>query len=149
MRHRLKTSHWIFLTILWVAFIWGHSLVQGPESSLESGRVVALMRPIFEACGVTDVDVMGFVVRKLAHFSEYAVLGVLVQCLEGSRAGASRLQQIALWLVLVLVPVLDETLQLFVPGRAGSPRDVCIDLAGACLGALVARHFMHVRNVSS
>ena len=43
--------------------------------------VVSLVRPVFEALGVTDVDLMSLIVRKGAHFSEYAVLGVLARCL--------------------------------------------------------------------
>ena len=41
--------------------------------------VVAIVRPVFEALGVTDVNIMTLIVRDGAHFSEYAVLGVLAR----------------------------------------------------------------------
>ena len=43
-----STHHrtWVLVFCLWVAFVWGHSLVQGPQSSLESSRVVAVVAPL-------------------------------------------------------------------------------------------------------
>ena len=76
---RRPSFRWAVALCCWVAFIWGHSLIQGPQSSLESGMVVAIVRPVFEALGVTDVNIMTLIVRKGAHFSEYAVLGVLAR----------------------------------------------------------------------
>lgn len=121
------------LLVVWIAFIWGHSLIQGPESTNESNLVYELVRPLFVAAGVTDVSTGTFIIRKLAHFSEYAVLGVLAR-----RAGDAAARTRAVLLACVLVPVLDETIQLFVPGRSGNPRDVFIDLAGYAVGALIA-----------
>lgn len=145
-RHTLA---WGVALLLWAAFIWGHSLIGGVASSAESGRVVALMRPLFEAVGVRDVDLMTFVVRKLAHFSEYAVLGVIAcafwrRVAEGRAAGtasgidARRRALLAGALLTCAVPCLDEAIQLFVPGRCGSVRDVLIDLSGVAVGALIS-----------
>ena len=128
---------WGVALVLWVCFIWGHSLVGGAASSLESGRVVALARPLFEALGVTDVDLMTFVVRKCAHFSEYAVLGVLASSFWTRVAGRAAVQGRAIAvgaLLTALVPCVDESIQLLVPGRCASPRDVLIDLAGCMTG---------------
>lgn len=139
-RHAERRSWkpWAVAFGCWVLFIWGHSLVQGPASSLESGRVVALVRPLFEVVGVTDHDLMSLIVRKCAHFSEYAVLGVIARGLF-SRLRAER--GVPAWagvLAVAAVPVADECLQLFVPGRTGMPTDVLIDLAGATTGALLS-----------
>ena len=114
---------------------------------------MALLRPLFEATGVTDLDLMTFVVRKCAHFSEYAVLGGIARTFWtrvsrelGSRASSSRHRVLLAGFVLTtLVPCLDETIQLFVPGRSGSPRDVAIDLAGAATGALLTWLFHRAR----
>ena len=138
---RRSWKPWAVAFGCWVLFIWGHSLVQGPASSLESGRVVALLRPIFEAVGVTDHDLMSLIVRKCAHFSEYAVLGVIARGLF-SRLASER--GVPAWvgvLAVAAVPVCDECLQLFVPGRTGLPTDVLIDLSGAVTGALLAWAF--------
>lgn len=129
---------WAVAFACWVAFIWGHSLVQGPQSSLESGMVVALVRPIFEMLGVSDVDLMSLVVRKLAHFSEYALLGVLTCGLFRARRRELRRGPFPTVLLVALVPVVDECIQLFVPGRTGQPTDVLIDLGGLVFGGLLA-----------
>lgn len=139
-----RTLAWGAALLVWVAFVWGHSLVGGVASSAESGRVVALLRPVFEALGVTDADLMTFVVRKCAHFSEYAVLGAIATrfwTLVASEAepGLRRRVLLAGGALTALVPCLDETIQLFVPGRCGSARDVLIDLCGAVTGALICR----------
>ena len=139
---RRPSLRWAVALCCWVAFIWGHSLIQGPQSSLESGMVVALVRPVFEALGVTDVNIMTLIVRKGAHFSEYAVLGVLARCLYGAlrseRASFMTNYPVTFVIIVGMVPVVDECLQLFVPGRSGQPTDVLIDLAGLATGALLA-----------
>ena len=131
---------WGVFLVVWCCFIWGHSLIQGPQSSSESGLVYTFLRPVFEAVGLADKDTCTFIIRKTAHFSEYAVLGLgalnLVKNL--ARRGSGRRASIGVLLAFALVAVADETLQLFVPGRSGSPRDVAIDLAGYTFGVLCA-----------
>lgn len=132
------SRRWLVALLCWVALVWGHSLVQGPASSLESGAVVALLRPLFEALGVTDVDLMSLIVRKCAHFSEYAVLGVLAHGLFRVRLRERGEAPLPRALLVALVPVADECIQLLVPGRSGQPTDVLIDLCGLLSGVLAA-----------
>lgn len=150
---RRHSRAWAVALALWVGFIWCHSLIQGPESALESGRVVALLRPVFEAVGILDVDVMTFVVRKCAHFSEYAVLGVMATGLWRSLPTRRRPPAWLMALGISLVPVADECIQLFVPGRTGALRDVLIDLSGAATGLLcflaAARVHRAARNMTA
>jgi VanZ family protein len=68
--------------------------------------------------------------RKLAHATEYAVLGLLLV-----RALGRPLLSFA---VGTAYAVTDEIHQAFVPGRVGSPLDVAIDAAGVAVGILVA-----------
>lgn len=135
---RRPSLRWAVALACWVAFIWGHSLVLGPESSLESGFVVSLVRPLFEAVGMTDVDLMSLVVRKCAHFSEYALLGVIARGLFAARRRETGARPLPAALAVALVPVVDECIQLGVPGRTGQPTDVLIDLSGLLFGALLA-----------
>lgn len=126
------------LLVLWACFIWGHSLVPGTLSSQESGFVYRVLGPFFESLGILDGELCTFIIRKAAHVSEYALLGVLSVLFVRALADAGRLsgRRRALAAALcMLVPVVDETIQLFVPGRSGSVRDVCIDLCGMALGA--------------
>ena len=133
---RRSTLKWAVALSCWVAFIFGHSLIQGPQSSLESGFVVSIIRPLFEAVGISSLDLMTLVVRKTAHFSEYAVLGVLACGLLRALRRERGARPIPAGLLVALVPVADETLQLFVPGRSGQLTDVLIDLSGVAFGVL-------------
>ncbi len=86
------------------------------------------------------VDVIHGVTRKLAHFTEYAILGAL--WFRGlARSGVAR-PPVAAWLALVLsvaCAVVDETHQSFVPSRTGSARDVLLDSVGALAAIVPAR----------
>ena len=124
------------LTLLWLAFILGRSLRPAPESSLESGWFVQLFRRVIPS--ITD-----HAVRKLAHLTEFAVLGLLL------RADFSVFGHKALVLpILCGLPaaVLDEGIQRFVPGRSGELRDVLIDGCGVVLGCLAAVLFSFLRD---
>jgi VanZ family protein len=69
--------------------------------------------------------------RKLAHASEYAVLGFLLL-----RALGHEWWALALW---VSYAVSDEIHQHFVAGRHGAPLDVLIDTIGVAVGVFVLR----------
>ena len=78
-------------------------------------------------------NAMDFVLRKIAHVLEYAVLAALL-----ARAWPRR--KYLFWevfAVVVFYAASDEFHQLFVIGRAGSLRDVLIDGIGAFLGLQV------------
>lgn len=131
-----RTWVWRAVLVCWCLFMWSRSLKAGDASLGDSSLVVGLARPIFEAVGVTDADLMQFVVRKLAHFTEYLVMGLLCRQAfpvgEGPRGRGAAYAARAL--TVALVPSADECIQLFVPGRSGMVRDVLIDMAGAISG---------------
>lgn len=139
---------WLAALVLWVAFVWGHSLVSGPHSSSESRFFVELLRPVFALAGVSDPDLMSFVVRKCAHFSEYTILGAIAWGnVRAWRERAGRRSR-AFLALSAFVPFVDEAIQLLVPGRAGMFRDVLIDLSGLAVGVLVARVVTRGRDAS-
>ena len=121
--------------------------MQGPASQSESGSVYGFLLPLFNLIGIVDADTCTFIIRKTAHFTEYAVLGAgalnFVKSLFRWREPSRRLLIGALC-AFALVPVADETLQLFVPGRSGAVRDVVLDLCGYVTGigiaTLVVKH---------
>jgi VanZ family protein len=77
----------------------------------------------------TGLGTWDLVLRKLAHITEYAILGALLVRATGRPPLAIALA--------VVYAITDEVHQTFVPGRAGRPLDVAIDTVGICLGALV------------
>ena len=117
------------LTALWLLVIWGHSLLPADMSRAESGRLFALLQSWLPW-------LTHHLLRKIAHFTEYAVLGALL-CL--ARGGRERLGAAFPAAFGVLAAMVDETIQLFVPGRSGEITDVWLDLAGFLVGYGLAR----------
>ena len=118
--------------LLWIAFIFCRSLQPADMSTLESKWVLALLRRLI------PFKLTEHFIRKLAHFTEFAVLGVLAGTLFGGRC--QHLWTGFLFAVMtgVITALCDETIQLFVTGRAGQIPDVWIDVAGATAGAVIA-----------
>ncbi len=129
------TRGWTIFLILWVLFIWGHSLVPGVDSSAESSRFVDMFYGVFVALGITERTFMTFLVRKAAHFSEYAVLGFAARSLALTLPQKTAPRRATA--LFALVPVIDETIQLFIPERSGQLTDVCLDLCGMAFGVLL------------
>jgi len=75
-------------------------------------------------------------VRKLAHFSEYACMGILVYvlCSQWKKRGRGLYLLVIAWVALSAAA--DEFHQIFVPGRDGNPADVCLDTLGGTAGML-------------
>lgn len=117
---------------VWTAFIFSQSLLSGAVSSAESGTVLRFLQSLFGSTGFGGW-VTEHLIRKTAHFTEYAILGVLLILAVYSFGRLRRSPTVPLFLGL-LVPVLDESLQLFTEGRAGQLSDVLLDYAGALTG---------------
>lgn len=117
----------------------------GEVSSFESSRFLFLIRPLFNLFGNNDEALMTFVIRKTAHFSEYAILVALARRMSLTWSNKLPVQLVMTLVVLVCAPCVDETIQLHVPGRAGQMRDVLIDMCGGLFGLLV---YEVVRRVS-
>ena len=141
----MKNKKIIFaiLTLLWVAVIFSFSLQPGEVSgSLSESflqKVLEWFAPgIFEKLETMpqeQLDMWHMVLRKCAHFTEFAVLGVLSDLtLLQTKMSRRVLMTMAFCLV---VASMDETLQLFVDGRVGRVVDVLIDGAGALSGSIL------------
>ena len=100
------------LVVLTVAFIWGNSLMPGTVSGAISDWAGAVLSRIFG--GEVDTVHGHGVLRKLAHGTEYLILGVELCLLLRPEKPWSTLA-----LSGVLTALLDETIQLFVPERCG------------------------------
>ena len=130
MSIRRKKFLFLALTAANLALIWGNSLMTGESSGNFSAAVVAFLSrflPFFSG------EMGHTLLRKLAHFSEFACLGLLM----GTTLrlyGKPVFRATGLGLAAACV---DETIQVFVPGRASSLIDVWIDTAGFATGLLI------------
>lgn len=82
--------------------------------------------------------------RKTAHFTEFALLGVSAYFALADRKSKPRF-----WISLciaVIYAASDEIHQLFVPGRFGIWSDVVIDSLGALTGILIYRRIARKKN---
>jgi VanZ family protein len=123
------------LIVAWLCVIWGHSLQPAVESEFESAKWLEVISKFIPV--VTNDDQGMFLVRKAAHFTEYAILGVLL-ALELANYVKGWLRRFVEPLAFTLsAAFIDETIQLFVEGRSGQIVDVWIDLSGAALGILI------------
>ena len=94
--------------------------------------------------------------RKVAHFLEYTLLGVLMMnlayriarlhgdaatgrgdCVKPPVSSPLRPLAIAAWAAATAYAITDEIHQIFVPGRACMVTDVLVDTAGVLLGVMV------------
>lgn len=83
-------------------------------------------------------DSVQHAVRKTAHFTEYAVLGLLLRfCLESWFGRRKRLAFIA-WAGGTIYSGTDELHQLLIDGRSGQWSDVLLDSGGVLTGVLLA-----------
>lgn len=126
-----KISRIIFVLVL--IFIWGNSMMNASKSAEISGGVTeAVVEAVEKVTGINlEGRITDFIVRKAAHFTQFAALGffavpsfISLGFLPIATGGLS-------------VAVADEIIQFFTPGRGPQIRDVCIDFAGFLTGAAV------------
>ena len=109
-------------------FIWGNSLLPGDLSGALSDWVKTLLESFF-AQGPEE-STSGGLLRKLAHFTEFTALGMLL-CWRFGMLGKGWKPALVLG---IAAACMDETIQMFVPDRGPGIRDVCIDAAGVATG---------------
>ena len=121
------------LLCLNLAFIWGNSLLPGDISGTISRWVGNLINWILNL-PAKDPEQSHGLLRKLAHFTEFACLGGLLSCLMRMQR-TKKAEHIALPIAGgFLTACIDETIQCFVPDRGPGIKDVGIDTAGVILG---------------
>jgi VanZ family protein len=127
--------------IAWAAVIW--MLSTGWFSGERTGAILLpILGVLFPEATPADLRAMHYAIRKLAHFTEYLILSVLLyRALRGGRRWNLRAAGIAIGIAGVYA-IGDEFHQWFVPGRTAAATDCLIDFSGAMAGQglLAARH---------
>ena len=117
-----------------LAFIWGNSLVSRSDSHDLSVGVLGFL-PGFIRDLFPNQEQLVHIVRKMAHFTEFACLGGL-SC--GLLATARTVKLHPFFHVCAggfFVAAIDETIQIFT-GRGSQLQDVWLDFAGFSAGLL-------------
>ncbi len=121
----------VLLILFTLAFIWGNSLLDRGQSTQLSTGLLDYLRPFLSLFGIEAED--DHTLRKLAHFGEFAVLGLelaLMVLLHKGRA-VKYLGYAAGFALFTAVT--DETIQLFT-GRACQVSDMLLDFSGSLCG---------------
>ena len=118
---------WLVLSCAWLAVIFWHSSMPAAVSNSESLGVLSVLQTVFPW-------LTNHLVRKMAHFSAFALLGVLWTGTFRSAKNFTLFKPLGLCL---LAAVTDETIQLFVTGRSGQLSDVWLDFSGVLFGTVL------------
>ncbi len=134
----------LLLAICWMAVIFAFSARNADLSTQDSmsigilfGRlIVPSFADMDSQMQASFADMVDHPIRKMAHMTEYAVLGFL---LTGSYVDQERKRLYRFLVPAVfgsLYAVSDELHQLFVPGRSCELKDMLIDSCGVVIGTL-------------
>ena len=123
--------------VVWMAFIFLFS-TGGLSASNTSLIIRPLLLWLFPDISEERLALAHFMVRKAAHFTEYAILALLAaRAFTGSSQKTLRRRWFLAALLLVVVYALsDEYHQTFVPARTGSIYDSFIDMSGGLTALL-------------
>lgn len=123
--------------VVWMVLIFLFSM-GGMSASNTSLIVRPLLLWLFPDISEERLALAHFMVRKMAHFTEYAILALLA-----ARAFTSSSQKplrrhwfVAALLLVVFYALSDEYHQTFVPSRTGSFYDSLIDMSGGLTALL-------------
>lgn len=142
-RQSLSNRIWRYAPLL----VWMTIIFFASTSTFSGDNTSRIIRPLllwlFPQMSEERLALIHFLIRKLGHFTEYAVLGFLAaRAFIGSSRRLLREHWILTSSILIVVyALLDEFHQSFVTSRTASFFDCLIDIAGGlfvlfCLGYL-------------
>ena len=118
--------------VVWLAFI-SYASSDSFNASNTSRIIGPLVLWLFPNTSPETMATIHFITRKIAHFTEYAILGFLA-----ARAFRTYDRWFLISAVLVVVyALIDEYHQSFVPSRTASIFDSLIDMSGGLTALLI------------
>lgn len=123
---------WLYAPLfLWIGVIF---FLSSPEGSFtETSRIIGpLLHFFYPNISPENEALIHSVVRKAAHFTEYAVLAFLAvrACSMSALPLLQRWRYLLPLLLVALIASLDEFNQSFEASRTSSPWDVALDIVG-------------------
>jgi len=134
------------VTLSWMYLIFSFSAKSAVQSGADSMFITDYIIGFFvDNPSQYLLDIIETVIRKLAHFAEYAVLGLLVcYCMRSFGANVKALRYAIL--ICFVYALSDEIHQYFVPGRACRVYDMLIDTCGGAFGYFSYRIISKIRH---
>lgn len=130
--------------IIWMIFIFIMSNTNGNDSSSQSNFFANIILQFIHI----DKETLTFLIRKLAHMSEYAILALFTYYALIKIAFNKRIIFQITFLISFLYACSDEFHQLFISGRSGQFTDIIIDSTG-CLIMLLFLYLWQKRKNES
>ena len=143
-----------FLVLLWMIVIFFFSAMKSDNStnlseglvsktikvSYDVGNKMGIIKDNIDDNKITKITQKVHVpIRKLAHFTEYLILALLVY----NALYVSNVDYKKLFLITILICFMyscsDEIHQLFIDGRSGQIIDICIDSFGSIIGTFIIK----------
>lgn len=132
------------LVIVWMVTIFCFSNEKSEDSTDTSGTVIKNVLTKFNSFNdlkqdeqISIIENLQHPIRKLAHFTIYAIGGVLIFNFINTYEIENRKKIMFTILVGALYAVTDEIHQLFISGRSGEIIDVMIDTSGVSIGCII------------
>ena len=129
---------------------WACFVLFASSPSFSASNTSRIIRPLllwlFPDISEGSLDYAHFLIRKAAHFSEYALLALLAARAfrTSHKERLRRLWWLAAFALVACVALADEYHQSFLPSRTGTIYDSLLDMTGgaaalACAGLWLAR----------
>jgi len=103
--------------------------------TLQDENLIKIQTKVYDK--LRQFGTKSYIVRKMAHFSIYALIGASLLLLIYIFSKKLVLSSSIALLLSIIYAFYDEYRQLFVPGRTGSIKDVFIDSFGALTGIIL------------
>ena len=132
-RKKILSAVFLLLTIACTVIIFSNSMNIGLDSGRQSGKVVQAVIKVADVLGIkiNNVESLHHIVRKSAHFLEYALLGAL-SFFTLKIMGMKTFPRVYFTLgYSLLIAGCDEYIQTFREGRSGQVSDAFLDFSGA------------------
>lgn len=148
-KNKMFTVVLTIITIAYIFFIWVHSSMSAEASTEESTSVLSFIDTIFKWLGLS-FELTDHIIRKTAHFCEFALLGALVLW-NGYLFNHKVIKNLlSCGFICLATATIDEAIQLSSPGRAGMVTDILLDFSGVIAGFLffiiVYNLFIYTKN---
>ena len=142
---RSKKIITIILVLLWMILVFYLSNQIADDSAELSGgltKKVLQILHILDGKTIEEQAIIETIFRKLAHFCLYTLGGILILLHINLYKITDKNKVIASLIIGTAYAITDELHQLFVPGRSGEIRDVCIDSLGIIIGIILLFKFL-------
>ena len=152
-----NSALWLILCVVWMMMIFMFSRQDGTTShglSESVSRFIGgIMHPGFGSWPVSQQlqwqESFDTLLRKLAHFAEYMLLGILaylsINGIWNAKKRRKNMSQVMRGLVTfypcVMIGAADEMIQIFSENRGASVADIVLDCIGALAGILLMMHY--------